>query len=416
MRLCVTTEQRFQRAADGSVWTKGAHGYEFWKRYLPVFEDVRVIGRVKDVPRPSDDWTRAEGPGVAVFAIPYYVGALQLAARWPMVRAALHRAVSGTDAVIMRVPSFLANCLESHLRRRGHPYGLEVVGDPYECFAPGSIRHVLRPLLRIEMPRRLRHQCEHADGVAYVTRFALQQRYPCRRLMVGVSDVAVSETHMLADQPVFTTHYSSVSVDHSILIGNRTRSLHPGEPVQLVCVAQLEQFYKGHDILLEAVAQCIRNGLILRLTLVGDGKLRRYLERQACSLGIRNQCEFRGQVAAGAAVMAELDRAHIFVLPSRTEGLPRALIEAMARGLPCVATAVGGVPELLSPEDMVAPNDAVGLAARIQEVAGSPERCDRMMRRNLATAREYTEDRLNQRRIEFYRHIRGLTSTRSESA
>lgn len=416
MQLCVTTEQRFYRTADGAVWTPGAHGYDFWTRYLPVFDGVRVIGRVKDVPRAADGWVRAGGPGVTFLVVPHYVGAVQFVARWPMIRTTLRGAVSSADAVIMRVPSFVANCLESHLHRRGHPYGLEVVGDPYECFAPGAIHHPLRPWLRIQMPRRLRQQCERADGVAYVTSFALQQRYPCRGLMVGISDVAVPETRVLAGQPVFTTHYSSVSVDNSIVRGGRPRRLNPGGPIQLVCVAQLEQLYKGHDILLRAVAGCIRDGLSLRLVLVGDGKLRRYFEGRACSLGIRDQCVFRGQASAGAGVAAELDRADIFVLASRTEGLPRALIEAMARGLPCIATAVGGVPELLPPEDTVPPDDAPALAARIKEVATSPERCDRMALRNLATACEYTEDRLTERRMEFYRHIRDLTPARRRNA
>lgn len=72
-------------------------------------------------------------------------------------------------------------------------------------------------------------------------------------------------------------------------------------------------------------------------------------------LGVADRVTFVGTVPAGAAVRAHLDAADLVVVPSRTEGLPRALIEAMARGLPAVGTTVGGIPELLADVDLVPP-------------------------------------------------------------
>jgi glycosyltransferase involved in cell wall biosynthesis len=105
-----------------------------------------------------------------------------------------------------------------------------------------------------------------------------------------------------------------------------------------------------------------------------------------------------------------LDTADLFVHPSRTEGLPRALIEAMARGLPCIGSNVGGIPELLSPAEQVPAGDANALEAKLCEVLGDPQRLVRLSRENLAKAREYHADALRPRRQAFYRAVLEATS------
>jgi glycosyltransferase involved in cell wall biosynthesis len=85
------------------------------------------------------------------------------------------------------------------------------------------------------------------------------------------------------------------------------------------------------------------------------------------------------------------------------------MIEAMARGLPCIGSSVGGIPELLAPEDLVPPGDPNALAAKIREVVTAPGRMERMSARNLTKAREYHEGALRQRRIAFLKHLRDET-------
>jgi len=409
MRLSLITEQRFDRTPDGAVWTSTSNAYPFWARYLSVFDHVNVAARVRDVARASESWIRADGAGVSFSAVPYYIGPYQFARRWLAIRRALRDAIRADDAVLMRVPSFLANCIEPSLRRRRHPYGLEVVGDPYDGLAPGGIRHLLRPLLRLSLPHQLRRQCDRAAGVAYVTERALQQRYPTRGLTAGISDAIIPAATIRDAHRVFTTHYSSLSLTPNPL--SVPRSVSPRDAVRLLCVGSLEQFYKGHDILLRAVTKCVAAGVDLRLTLVGDGRIRPRIEGLASRLGIRGRCEFLGHLASREAVSAELDKADLFVLPSRTEGLPRALIEAMARGLPCISTNVGGIPELLPGEDLVAPGNVAALAAKIREVACSAERRHQMSQHNIMVARRYAEDLLQPRRAQFFRHIRAVTSS-----
>ena len=103
---------------------------------------------------------------------------------------------------------------------------------------------------------------------------------------------------------------------------------------------------EGTDVLIEAIARCVRSGVDLTAVIAGDGKYRPALMALAERIGISSRIQFVGQVTEGKPVRDILDKSDLFVLPSRTEGLPRAMIEAMARGLPCIGSAVGGIPEL----------------------------------------------------------------------
>jgi glycosyltransferase involved in cell wall biosynthesis len=85
------------------------------------------------------------------------------------------------------------------------------------------------------------------------------------------------------------------------------------------------------------------------------------------------------------------------------------MVEAMARGLPCIGSTVGGIPELLPPEDLVPPNDVEALAQKIMEVVGDPERLARMSRRNWEKAKEYRNEVLQVRRVAFYKYVKEKT-------
>jgi glycosyltransferase involved in cell wall biosynthesis len=118
----------------------------------------------------------------------------------------------------------------------------------------------------------------------------------------------------------------------------------------IICVARLE-YSKGIDILLHAWKRLMHTStnwqahLKPRLRLVGDGALREQLERMAVELDIQESVEFLG---TRTDVIDLLQQSWGFVLPSLWEGMPNALLEAMACGLPCVATCVSGSEDIIS--------------------------------------------------------------------
>jgi colanic acid/amylovoran biosynthesis glycosyltransferase len=119
----------------------------------------------------------------------------------------------------------------------------------------------------------------------------------------------------------------------------------PVGPVRIVCTGRLVAA-KGHRILVEALARLACDGVALNTTLIGDGPERRALEDQCRLAGLDGRIQFTGALNH-AETLAHVADADIFVLASFAEGLPVALMEAMALGVVCVSTCINGIPELI---------------------------------------------------------------------
>lgn len=388
-KLTIGLEARFSKTPDQKIWTEDGPGYSFWQRYLDVFESVEVLARVQDISDVSPRWNRADGERVRFISLPYYIGPYQYLRNAMKIDKITMAVVQKADAVILRTPGQISNRLFYYLRKNSHPYGVEVVGDPYDVFAPGAVRHPLRPFFRWSGKRQLQEQCRWALGAAYVTGNALQRRYP---------------------NDLYSTHYSSIDIGTDAYAAYPKTQFGAAGLFRLVFVGSLAQLYKGPDILIDALTQYLSTGHSgVKLIMIGEGQFRTALEEQVARRGMNDIVTFLGQLPSGEAVRKELLQADLFVLPSRTEGLPRAMIEAMACGLPCIGTNVGGIPELLAPEDLVAPGDARELAAKIKEVLSNPLRLSSMSTRNLERAKDFRADILNQRRRNFYQYLRAKT-------
>jgi glycosyltransferase involved in cell wall biosynthesis len=152
------------------------------------------------------------------------------------------------------------------------------------------------------------------------------------------------------------------------------------ESTKLLCVARLSVRDKGQDVLLEALADL--RDLNWRLTLAGDGPDRELLEQQAAQLALEERVAFLGDTP-NAEVRELLSTHDVFALSSRNEGLPLSLLEAMACALPCVATDVGSVREILEDEKgglLVKPEDAASLGRALRRMIE-----DEALRRRCAT-------------------------------
>ena len=177
--------------------------------------------------------------------------------------------------------------------------------------------------------------------------------------------------------------------------GNKSPRPEEDRPLRLIYVGRLEKV-KGLDMLLAAMEILKAENQDIRLTIVGDGGLRSWLESELESRGLSDRIALAGQVPFGQELFNLYRSADVMVLPSYSEGLPLVLIEAMANSLPVVATAVGGIPEIVEHEKnglLVPPGNPGEFAVAIRRLAVSRELRARLAAASYSTAVERSADR-----------------------
>ena len=189
-------------------------------------------------------------------------------------------------------------------------------------------------------------------------------------------------------------------IDLDAFRGPQRRGLR-GAGARLLCVARLAPA-KNHALLLRTVARLRESGRDVSLTLVGDGPLRGALEERARELGISERVRFAGRRTDTAAFYRDCD---LFVLLSDYEGMPMSIIEAMASGLPVVATRAGGVAELVDDgvNGALVEADAAAAAGAIAAICDDPALYARLSAGAVRTSSPYSAEAMMEKYVDLYR-------------
>ncbi len=387
MDIVYSSPHRFGLAPDGSVWS-WYFGHDYFESIFGrTFDRVIMVARTSPSVDIPTNWRRSDSRRVIFPAQFDYNGPVDYVRNRRKLRSIVQD-IALRDASFLLRPGHVSFELARQLRRRHHPYGIEVVGDVQALFRPEVMRVHLLGLRRCLITWETKWLCRHAATASYVTQAMLQQEYPCPGPCFATSDVDLPPS-AYAEAPKMPNS------------GSR--------PFRLVTVGSYDSYVKGPDILLRAVHECISRRLNLELTIIGDGRLLPNLKSEAVRLQIGDRVRFTGFLTCPTVLRQYLDESDVFVLPSRTEGTPRALLEAMARGLPCIATAVGGIPEVLDDQSLVPPNDHNRLANIIQILLSNPSAMAEGARRNLDTARRFTKQECERVQGHFHRCLRKLS-------
>lgn len=386
MDLVFCTEGRFVRRSDNSVYSlDGSLTNNLWSRYLNVFDKIYVMARVL----PDDcvevrDIYLASSERVSFIDLPYYIGPSQyMKVRFNLI-GVISKHIEPGRVYICRVPGQIGNLVIGKLQKKKIPYGVEVVGDPWDVFAQGALNHSFRFFFRYYSYYYLREAVKKSAAALYVTENTLQRRYP---VLSGVFQVSASDVQINVDRlPPIAKEFRQRDTYH------------------LVSVGSLEQMYKAPDVVLYAIKKLKDRGIKCHLTWLGDGVYKALMAELADRLGIKDQVCFMGNVPSNE-VIRQLSESDIFLLVSRTEGLPRALIEAMAMGLPCIGTQVGGIPELLDKQMLVPVDDSLALANKIELLLNHIDMTNKQANRNYEFAKSYYDSVLQQRRESFYQYL-----------
>lgn len=373
---------------EGKYYAASQEKADFYLRYLRVFDKLRLVTRCVDEKElkksriPLDD-------RIEYVNIPLFQGPKQYAIKYFYVGRLLSDVVYGCDAAILRLPSTLAMRIYEKVRCSSIPYATEIVFDAYDGFI--TSKSLLHKLLWKIIDKKMRQICYKANGVSCVTEHYLQRRY-FTKLKDG-----------------FSSNYSSLALPKSFYGSNK--SFPKNKTIIISHVANQVEYNgrKGHKELIEAAAILKQQNINVEVRFAGKDyfggqeKLTEFVRKKE----VADRVKFLGYVDR-KTLEEILSTSDLFVLPTRAEGLPRVIIEAMAKGLPCISTNVSGNPELLDSHWLISYDDVLTLAERIKELCTNVELYNEVSITNFKKSCDYEASILEKRRDKFYKKLRDL--------
>lgn len=352
-------------------------------RYASVVDELVLLVRVDPLDLPEEEirkrFSEITLPNARVIEIGNVLsprGLLRMPAMWKKIRDCLAR----MDVVFLRIPSIWQDRVVRFAKKHGIPCILEVGADVWDTYWHSDWKgKLLAPWLEHSTKRIVRH----AAHVVYVTERYLQAKYPTAGETLACSNVDI----VAQPDEVLEQRLAKIRAWES--------------PVRLGTLASVSTRSKGQDCVIRALARLKsmgRHGYVYHLA--GAGNPDRLL-RLAESLGVADQVHCDG-VLRHDQIGEWFRSIDIYVQPSRQEGLPRALIEAMSFALPAIGAHTGGIPELL-PDSCIfrhGSSPVPGICSILDSF--SPDVLCRLSRANFARAADFDARILEPRRHDFF--------------
>lgn len=366
------------------------HGLDLITRYLMVFDEVVFAVRTKylsDKDALGKYRNAVKDSRITIACLPFFQGPKQLVKVIVKLYHGAKNALKGCDLAILRLPSASAFVVWRAVKKARIPYATEIVfdcQDGYETSESG-VNKVVWKIMHLMQVRA----CNHAIGVSCVTARYLQRHY-----------FPLSEDAILS-------HYSSINLTPDFYYD--TREFQTKDCYTIVHVANQVQYCsrKGHNEIIEVVSLINKQGFNVKVIFIGEdydngfAKLRALAERLGCA----DKVQFAGFLSV-KEMRETMTGADIALLPTRAEGLPRVVIEAMAMGLPCISSPVSGNPELIDNDLLIDYNDVEGMSRKIIELISTPYYYESVSRTNFLRSKDYSSEVLMPRRKAFYSALR----------
>lgn len=398
MKTLIVADGHYYKDQAGVVYVESVFNYAFYQRYLNVFEEITVLARIEnDHTLDFSKLQQASGPGINFIALPNYTGPYEYLFKRREVKKIMEKYIAKHDCAIFRIPGTTAMFASKLFLKTGKPFAVEVVGDPETIYTKENLGNIFSPLFSKMWIHDMKNLCKKANGVSYVTKKYLQEKYPSK-----YSEEASKTMY-------FESQYSTVSIP-SERYGN-PKVFKKMEKIELVHIANSFNMYgKGHIPLINTLANLRAQGYDVRLTFIGDGPLKEEFKAYCFTKGVGDYVIFTGRLSNFQEIAKVLKKSDIFVLPSLAEGLPRSVIEAMSQGLPCLSTDVGGTSEILDKEYLFDFYNEKELELKIIKLIKNPAMMSEISKKNIGIAKEYSAENLSEKRTAFYKKLKNLVT------
>lgn len=381
MKLLFVHDHFFQKYGDEVYSDK--FPYEVFSRYLEKFDEVYVWGRVEVLPNKPEKSSIASGERV-FFKFGDNISSLKSFFGYrKKIRAELEKQIDEVDAVAVRLPSEYGLMAADIALKNKKPWSVEVVGCVWDAlWNYGGIKSKLYASVAY---LRMKNTVRKARFALYVTSEFLQDRYPAKNgaVTTSISNVEIS----VSDYEVLNKRLSKIEQknDKGFVLGT---------------IGSLKTKYKGVQVGIKALHEILDKIPDVEFRVLGKGYTSPY-KKLAKNLNVEENVYFDGSLPSGDPVMKWLDEIDIYIHPSLTEGLPRALIEAMSRGCPAVGSSVGGIPELIEQKYLHKPKDHKKLADDLLGLMRNNELMKRVATRNFQNSKQYSKSVLDNRRAVY---------------
>lgn len=383
---CLYVHDHTFKKMGNDHYSEGKITDEVFYRYVTCADNLAVYSRMKHI-QDAQSLTKITGKNIKFSPVKGQSFSAVFSKHLVLNFNLAKKEIIKSDFLVVRLPSFLGLfvlLLNIFFRKK---YFIELVGDPKEALITSKVNVNIAFKIFVNIFALLNSFfIKRASGVIYVTESALQARYPTSSLQTYASNV-------------------ELNVENLIFPINK---YYKNKTLKIGLIGSFNNSYKGIDDAIQSVKFLKDKEIYVYLHILGSGKLKKEYLDLAKAMQIEDQIIFDGILSGGKAVNQWLDSLDLYIQPSRTEGLPRSLIEAMARGLPAIATNVGGVPELLSSNFLIEPNSPKKLARKIEEFIQSEQLCYEQGNINYNKAKHYDSRVLKKRRERFWSQARSI--------
>ena len=297
------------------------------------------------------------------------------------VRKVVKKQFRSCDFAIIRMPSIIGMVACREARKQKIPYMIEMVGCPRDAlwYHSGIKYKLAMPFLVLNN----KYELKKSKYTIYVTENFLESRYPTKGKYIGCSDVELQEN------------------DYEILDKRiqKIRNKKEKDIYRIGLIGSLNVDYKGHETSIKALS-IIKDKINFELHFLGVGNKEKWIKLVRKNK-IEDKVFFDGMIPHNY-VFKWLDDLDVFLIPSLAEGLPRALIEAMSRGCPCIGTKIGGIPELLKENRIIKKKDYKDLSNKILQLVGNKEEMIKDAKINFQMAKEFEKNKLKNKKEKFY--------------
>jgi glycosyltransferase involved in cell wall biosynthesis len=362
---------------NGRYYTSGSLNNKLFQRYKNCFGEVTVFA----VERPAtEDDTRHICEQNEVDCV-HFTLVEKRNNLFSIIknRKKVKQAVLNHDYLIIRLPSVYGIMAIIYARKLNKPYLIEMVGCPWDALWNHSWKG---KLVAPFMWHATKKAVKNAPYVLYVTNEFLQHRYPTTGRNIGCSDVVLP------------------TLDESVLEVrlHKIKQMNKHKPIVLGTAAAVDVRYKGQEYVIKAISELNKQGHNFKYRVVGGGDKTR-LQSIADKYGVADKVIFEGSIPH-EKVFDYLDNIDIYVQPSLTEGLPRALIEAMSRGCPCIGSNAGGIPELLDSSVIFKGGSVKELTTILASF--NAEKMNEQAKRDFEFSKRYAKEVIETRRKKFF--------------